>query len=97
VFRARPRQFAEDLVGIARRACAEIIGRDRALVSWALHDATQMAAIVPTAMIFTSSTAGLSHARGEDTPEEHLRLGVQALYRTVCEVAGVTGLDADRG
>ena len=54
--------------------------------SWALHDATPMAGAVPTAMLFTSSARGISHAREEDTPEEHLRLGVEAFYRAVCRV-----------
>jgi acetylornithine deacetylase/succinyl-diaminopimelate desuccinylase-like protein len=45
-----------------------------------------MAGAVPTAMLFTSSTGGISHAREEDTPEEHLRLGVEAFYRAVCRV-----------
>jgi len=36
--------------------------------------------------VFTSSTRGISHAREEDTPEDHLRLGVEAFYRSVCRV-----------
>ena len=51
-----------------------------------LDDAMPMAGAVPTAMLFTSSTRGISHAREEDTPEEHLRLGVEAFYRAVCRV-----------
>ena len=86
LFRARPQPFAEDLVSVAREVCAELTGTGRVLPSWALHDATQMAGIIPTAMVFTSSTRGISHAREEDTPEEHLRLGVEAFYRTVCRV-----------
>jgi hydantoinase/carbamoylase family amidase len=91
VFRARPQPFAEDLVGVVRAACAELTGSDRALTSWALHDATRMAAVLPTAMLFTSSTRGLSHTRLEDTPEEHLKLGVEAFYRVVCRVIAQSG------
>lgn len=86
VFRARPQPFADELVGIVREVCTELTGQERVLPSWALHDATPMAGVVPTAMLFTSSTKGISHAREEDTPEEHLRLGVEAFYRTVCRV-----------
>lgn len=86
LFRARPQPFADDLVNVVREVCAELTGHDPVLPSWALHDATQMAGIIPTAMVFTSSTKGISHAREEDTPEDHLRLGVEAFYRTVCRV-----------
>ena len=51
---------------------------DRALASGALHDAAQMARHVPTAMVFTSSTGGLSHAAEEDTPEPHLERAIAA-------------------
>jgi allantoate deiminase len=86
VFRARPQPFAAGLVDVVREVCAELTGQQRVLPSWALHDATPMAGAVPTAMLFTSSAKGISHAREEDTPEEHLRLGVEAFYRTVCRV-----------
>jgi len=86
VFRVRPQPFADDLVGVVREVCAELTGHERVLPSWALHDATPMAGVIPTAMVFTSSTRGISHAREEDTPEVHLRLGLEAFYRTVCRV-----------
>jgi hydantoinase/carbamoylase family amidase len=86
VFRAQPQPFADELVGVVREVCAELTGHERVLPSWALHDATPMASVVPTAMVFTSSAGGISHAREEDTPDEHLRLGVEAFYRTVCRV-----------
>jgi N-carbamoyl-L-amino-acid hydrolase len=86
VFRTRPQPFADRLVDVVREVCTELTGRERVLPSWALHDATPMAGAVPTAMLFTSSAKGISHAREEDTPEEHLRLGVEAFYRTVCRV-----------
>jgi N-carbamoyl-L-amino-acid hydrolase len=86
VFRARPQTFADDLVGVVREVCADLTGHERVLPSWALHDATPMARVIPTAMVFTSSAKGISHAREEDTPEDHLRLGVEAFYRTACRV-----------
>ena len=97
VFRARPQPFAGELVGVVREVCTELTGQDRVLPSWALHDATPMAGAVPTAMLFTSSAKGISHAREEDTPEEHLRLGVEAFYRTVCRVITRSSGSADAG
>ncbi len=97
VFRARPQPFAGELVGVVREVCTELTGQDRVLPSWALHDATPMAGAVPAAMLFTSSAKGISHAREEDTPEEHLRLGVEAFYRTVCRVLTLSSGRADAG
>ena len=90
VFRARPQPFADELVNVVRQVCTEFTGQGRVVPSWALHDATPMAGVVPTAMLFTSSTRGISHAREENTPEEHLRLGVEAFYRTVSHVIART-------
>lgn len=78
-----PRPFDHRLISIAREVCRELCGHDRLLPSGPLHDATEMAARVPTAMVFSSSRSGLSHNRAEDTPEEHLRLAVTAFHRTV--------------
>jgi allantoate deiminase len=91
VFRVSPQPFAANLVTIVRQACAELTGQERELPSWALHDATSMATVAPAAMLFTSSTGGLSHTREEDTPEDHLRLGVMGFHRAVCEVISRVG------
>ena len=64
----------------------EVEGHDVELPSGALHDASEMAREVPTVMIFSSSTAGLSHTKEEDTPEEHLRMAADAFHRT-CRAA----------
>ncbi len=49
--------------------------------SSALHDATEMARLMPAVMLFVKSLKGLSHTKEEDTPEEDLELSVQALHR----------------
>ena len=66
----------------ARRPSREVEGHDVEIPSGALHDASEMAREVPTVMIFSSSIAGLSHTKEEDTPEEHLRLAADAFHRT---------------
>ena len=65
-----------------RAACREVAGTDRALPSGPLHDAAEMARRVPTVMIFSSSTNGLSHTKEEDTPVEHLELAARAYGST---------------
>ena len=77
-----PIPFDDGLIAAARAAVQEVTGTDRALPSGPLHDAAEMARKVPTVMLFSSSTNGISHAKEEDTPEEHLRLAIDAYGRT---------------
>ena len=78
-----PIPFDPDLIAAAREACLAVAGTDHALPSGPLHDAAEMARRVPTVMIFSSSTNGISHAKEEDTPVEHLELAIRAYARTV--------------
>ncbi len=83
IFRIPPMPFDPDLLAAARAAVREVEGHDVELPSGALHDASEMARVVPTVMIFSSSTNGLSHTKEEDTPHDHLRMAVDAFDRTV--------------
>ena len=78
-----PIPFDAGLIAIARR---RLPARSRApiaqLPSGPLHDAAEMARRVPTVMIFSSSTNGLSHTKEEDTPVEHLELAARAYGQT---------------
>ena len=44
--------------------------------------ASEMAREVPTVMIFSSSIAGLSHTKEENTPDAHLEMAADAFNRT---------------
>lgn len=57
------------------------------LLSGAGHDAMVMADIARTAIIFVPSKGGRSHVPEEWTDYEDLQKGVEALYRTVRELA----------
>ena len=93
LFRIEPRVFDPRLVDIVRGVCARLTRAEpMTLPSGALHDATEMAAVVPTAMVFTSSSNGLSHTTVEDTPIEHLTLGLEAFFQVVTEVAALVGI-----
>jgi len=85
IFRIPPMIFDATLVDSVRRAVRAVEGHDFALPSGALHDASEMARVVPTAMVFTSSIAGLSHTKEEDTPDEHLVMGITAFHQVVME------------
>ncbi len=82
IFRIPPMPFEASLLDAARRSVAEVEGHDFELPSGALHDASEIARVVPTVMIFSSSTAGLSHTPEEDTPRDHLTMAVDAFNRT---------------
>ena len=82
IFRIPPMPFHPALLEAARISVFEVEGHDVELPSGALHDASEMAREVPTVMIFSSSTNGLSHTKEEDTPVEHLHMAVDAFDRT---------------
>jgi hydantoinase/carbamoylase family amidase len=82
IFRIPPMPFHPALLDAARASVREVEGHDIELPSGALHDASEMAREVPTVMIFSSSIAGLSHTKEEDTPEDHIRMSADAFDRT---------------
>jgi hydantoinase/carbamoylase family amidase len=86
LWRIEPIRFDPALVATAREACREVAGTDRLLTSGALHDAAEIARIRPAAMIFCASKRGLSHAPEEDTSEEALTLGIEALNASAAKL-----------
>ncbi|MEY2756166.1 MAG: Amidase, hydantoinase/carbamoylase family [Actinomycetota bacterium] len=82
IFRIPPMPFHPALLDAARQSVREVEGHDVEIPSGALHDASEVAREIPTVMIFSSSTAGLSHTKEEDTPESHLVMATDAFDRT---------------
>ena len=78
-----PIPFDERLIAAARQAVVDSGGKDTAIPSGPLHDAAEMARLIPTVMIFSSSSPPVSHTKEEDTPEPDLRLAIEAYGRTV--------------
>ena len=78
-----PIPFDDRLIGLARDAVVEAGGKDTAIPSGPLHDAAEMARLIPTVMIFSSSSPPVSHTKEEDTPEADLRVAIEAYGRTV--------------
>ena len=66
-------------------AAAEVVapGRWRRMPSGALHDATNVARLMPVAMLFVPSINGISHAFEEDTDEADLVAGLRVLAQAV--------------
>lgn len=78
-----PIPFDERLVGFARQAVEAAGGKNTAIPSGPLHDAAEMARLIPTVMLFSSSSPPVSHTKEEDTPEADLRVAIDAYGRTV--------------
>ncbi|TMV04979.1 Zn-dependent hydrolase [Ruegeria sediminis] len=58
-------------------------GKWRTMPSGALHDATNVARLMPVAMLFVPSIGGISHDFAEDTDEADLVAGLRVLERAV--------------
>ena len=78
VWSIEPIEFDPELVALAREACEGVTGTAYELPSGALHDAASMAPHLPTAMVFSPSIAGISHAPEEDTAEPDLKVAIEA-------------------
>jgi N-carbamoyl-L-amino-acid hydrolase len=90
-----PCPFDPDLIDLCDGAIREDTGvAPPHLPSGPVHDATEMAALMPTVMMFAASPNGLSHCKEEDTPEPTLEHAVSAYVnlvgRTMAQVAGST-------
>jgi hydantoinase/carbamoylase family amidase len=86
-----PRLFDDRLMAIMRASVKDVTGQAPELPSGPLHDASEMAAVVPTAMMFAQSSPGVSHTRIEDTPrpalDKSIRAFLIAVDRTVALLA----------
>jgi hydantoinase/carbamoylase family amidase len=83
-----PIPFDERLIASACEAVTESGGKETAIPSGPLHDAAEMARLIPTVMIFSSSSPPVSHTKEEDTPEADLRVAIEAYGRTVDAALG---------
>ncbi|WP_347977793.1 allantoate amidohydrolase [Microbacterium sp. ProA8] len=70
-----------------RDRIATTLGGIPALPTGAGHDAGVLAAYVPTAMLFVRNPSGVSHAPEEGADDAAVRAGVEALARTIEDLA----------
>ena len=80
IWQIEPIPFNGELIELAEEAIGAVTETSHRLPSGPLHDAAEMARVMPTVMLFVKSLRGLSHTKEEDTPEEDLELSVRALY-----------------
>jgi N-carbamoyl-L-amino-acid hydrolase len=86
IWRIDPIGFDEELVDLALDVTHDAAGRGEAMTSGALHDAAEVARVLPAAMLFCPSKAGISHAKEEDTAEPDLKIGIETLMALVGKV-----------
>ena len=81
VWEIEPIPFDDALIELADETVKGVAGESHRLPSGPLHDAAEMARLMPTVMLFSKSLRGLSHTKEEDTPEEDIELSVRALHQ----------------
>jgi N-carbamoyl-L-amino-acid hydrolase len=84
-----PIVFDQRLGALLRRKAAERQLAVRDMIAAAGHDSMLMAPLVPSAMLFVPSVAGITHNPQEYSTKEQVARGAQVLLDTVLELAGV--------
>ena len=77
VWRIEPIAFDAELVELAAGAVAATTSTETRIASGALHDAAELARVLPAAMVFCPSLGGISHAPEEDTEEGDLAAAIE--------------------
>lgn len=83
VYSVAPQLFDNQLIRLCEQAVEEETGEATKMYSGPLHDAVEMAKVVPTVMMFIMSEGGLSHTKEEHTPEPKLQVGIRAFLRLI--------------
>jgi beta-ureidopropionase / N-carbamoyl-L-amino-acid hydrolase len=79
--------FDPACVGAVREAAATLGCDAMEMVSGAGHDSVNVAAVVPTSMIFVPCAGGLSHNEAESASQSDLETGANVLLRAMLSVA----------
>jgi N-carbamoyl-L-amino-acid hydrolase len=83
-FTADPVPMDTRMIGALADAAERVApGRWRRMPSGALHDATNVSRVLPTAMLFVPSIGGVSHNPDEDTKRPDLEAGLLALAEAI--------------
>jgi allantoate deiminase len=92
VWAIEPIPFDPGLIALAEDVVTAVAGACHRLPSGPLHDAAEMARVMPAVMLFVRSLGGVSHTKAEDSLEGDLELAVRALYElTQRAIASVRG------
>jgi N-carbamoyl-L-amino-acid hydrolase len=75
--------FTPELIDIVEQAASSCGMSSKRMISGAGHDACQLAAVMPTTMIFIPCDKGISHAENEAITQEWAADGAQVLVEAV--------------
>lgn len=89
IWRKEPTVFDKKLVDAVASATQELGYSNRRITSGAGHDACNLAAVMPAAMIFVPCKDGISHNELEDATQADCTAGANVLLHTVLSLAGV--------
>ncbi len=89
IWRKPPTIFDGRLVDAVQAAATELGYSYRRITSGAGHDACNVAAVIPAAMIFVPCKDGVSHNELEDATQADCSAGANVLLHAVLAVAGV--------
>ena len=78
-----PVKLDKTLIGMIEEVCCENHIPVRLMPSGASHDASPLAHVMPTAMIFVPSVKGISHSKEEYSDAAHLCQGAEVLANTI--------------
>jgi N-carbamoyl-L-amino-acid hydrolase len=81
-----PTIFDARLTELCQQAVEEETGDPTTIYSGPLHDAAEMAKIVPSIMMFAISDRGLSHCKQENTTDEALETAIRSYLRLADKV-----------
>lgn len=84
--RKPPVALNEKLIAVLEKSCRRLDYAFIRMPSGASHDASPLARVLPTAMIFVPSVGGISHSRDEFTPKEDLLRGTTLLTRALADI-----------
>lgn len=85
-----PRAFDPECIAAVQAAADDLGFRNRRIASGALHDASNVAELVPTSMIFVPCRDGISHNVNEYAAPEDLAAGCEVLLHAMLSRAGQT-------
>lgn len=86
IYTIAPTLFDMELTELCKQAVEEETGEATTMYSGPLHDAVEMAKLVPTIMMFAMSERGLSHCKQENTSDEALETAIRAFLRLADKV-----------
>lgn len=81
-----PVRLNKNIINVIEKVSQKLEYKSLQMPSWASHDASPIAHVIPTGMIFVPSVNGISHHRDEFTEEEDLIKGAIVLVNSLLKL-----------